>query len=56
MWRRDNQIDGHGATAAPTPRDVEALERVIEALDADVSDEVDAHARIRRDSSSAGDR
>jgi hypothetical protein len=43
----------NGTSAAATqPRtstqDVEALERVIEALDTDVSDEIDAHERIMR--------
>jgi hypothetical protein len=41
---------GSTSTAQPVPigmpKDVEALERVVEALSADVTDEVDAHTRI----------
>jgi hypothetical protein len=45
MWgRRDTT--GQGGAQLPAPRDVEALERVIGALGADVSDEVVAHERI----------
>jgi GAF domain-containing protein len=45
MWgRRDTT--GQGGAQLPAPRDVEALERVIDALGADVSDEVVAHERI----------
>src|SRR4051794_1360827 len=48
MWRRENQLGATGATTGPAPRDVEALERVIEALDADVTGEIDAHERVMR--------
>jgi GAF domain-containing protein len=48
MWRRDNQLGGTASTTTPIPRDVEALEAVIDALDADVTGEVDAHERVMR--------
>jgi GAF domain-containing protein len=43
MWRKN---DIATTAAGNHPRDVEALERVVEALDADVSSELDAHQRI----------
>jgi hypothetical protein len=43
MRRRD---DRRAPQPPQHPRDVEALERVIEALDGDVTDELDAHRRI----------
>jgi putative methionine-R-sulfoxide reductase with GAF domain len=43
MWRKS---DTATAEAGNHPHDVEALEQVIEALDADVSSELDAHRRI----------
>jgi len=43
MWGRQGTS---GQPAAPFPKDVEALERVIAALGADVADEVVAHERI----------
>jgi hypothetical protein len=48
MWRRDNQHGGTVGTTAPFPRDVEALEAVIDALDTDLTGEIDAHQRIMR--------
>jgi hypothetical protein len=46
MWRRDTLAIGAVPAAVPYPRDVEALERVVEALDDDVADELEAHERI----------
>ena len=45
MWGRQG-ITGQAGVPLPVPRDVEALERVIDALGTDVSDEVAAHERI----------
>jgi len=47
MWWQSSTPTATG-TPGPYPQDVEALERVIESLDADVSDELDAHTRIMR--------
>jgi methyl-accepting chemotaxis protein-like sensor/GAF domain-containing protein len=44
MWRRDTA--SAAGTAVGHPHDVEALERVIAALDGELTDEVDAHRRI----------
>src|SRR4051812_6870837 len=43
MWRKNDTVT---TAAANHPHDVEALERVIEALDAEVTSELDAHRRI----------
>jgi putative methionine-R-sulfoxide reductase with GAF domain len=48
MWGRQGASGRATATAIAAPRDVEALERVIEALGAGVSDEIVAHERILR--------
>jgi len=48
MWRRENQVGTTGATTGRVPKDVEALERVVAALDAEVSNELEAHSRIMR--------
>ena len=48
MRRRHHHRPGGATTLEPAPRDVEALERVVEALDGDVTDEIDAHTRILR--------
>jgi len=44
MWRRDAH-QAAGATT-PVPRDVEALEKVLAALDEGVTDEIDAHQKV----------
>jgi putative methionine-R-sulfoxide reductase with GAF domain len=48
MWRQTGTSTRSTAAPAGFPRDVEALEAVVAALDADVSDQVDAHGRIMR--------
>ena len=46
MWRRTAQQDPALLTPAEMPRDVEALEQVIEALETGVRTELDAHRKV----------
>ncbi|WP_409331241.1 methyl-accepting chemotaxis protein [Trujillonella humicola] len=46
MWRRTDTAPPASSGAAPMPRDVEALEQVLAALDEGVSSEADAHGRV----------
>ncbi|MPQ97614.1 GAF domain-containing protein [Modestobacter sp. I12A-02628] len=46
MWRRGSTQDGPATTDGPAPRDVEALERVLAALDQGVTGELDAHSKV----------
>ena len=46
MWRRTTENGQDTAAPAEMPRDVEALERVIEALETGVNTELDAHRAV----------
>ena len=46
MWRRTDPSPSAIPGTAPMPRDVEALEKVLSALDEGVSSEADAHGRV----------
>ena len=46
MWRRPDPAPNSSPGSIPMPRDVEALEQVLAALDEGVTDETDAHVRV----------
>jgi hypothetical protein len=46
MWRRQGSASAAPARSGPPPRDIEALESVLAALDAGVLDDLDAHRKV----------